>query len=139
MSGVSPQTASSSLGFPVNRVTAARRAGTVRAALLGGVSLLALAGATLPRTALAQTINGPSGPINISRGSLTVTVNGVISGGSTAVNASGNVTSLANLGQISGSAYGIAGNGNIGTLTNGSLIQSTSGAAGVGTQARSAG
>ena len=98
------------------------RTRAVRAILLGGVSILAMAGAMLPSPALAdQTISSAiAGPIVADGSAISVTVSGVVSG-ATGITY-GTITTLSNHGVISANSYGITGNGSVGTLTNSGTI-----------------
>nr|WP_294505112.1 autotransporter domain-containing protein [uncultured Rhodopila sp.] len=122
------QNATPQLPSSTNGVKPAPRAGSVRAALLGGASMLVLAGGMLPQAALAdQTVSSAvTGPLVADGSAITVTLSGAISGGSTGI-AYGTITTLSNAGLISGNLTGIYGTlaGSIGTLSNQGTIVGT--------------
>jgi hypothetical protein len=108
-------------------VPAAGHTATLRAALLGGASVLALAGVILPRAAVAldRTIStSVTGPVAANGGAITITPSGTIASARAGITF-GTITTLNNQGVINGSAFGISGNGTIGTLTNSGQINGT--------------
>jgi hypothetical protein len=115
--------------------TAAADGRNFRAAMLAGVSLIALTALGAPDAARAcsgadQTIStGVLGPIFSAGGSITVLSKGTVIGGPTGVNASScSVSTLTNSGAISGGAStghgggGVLNSNTIATLSNGGTI-----------------
>ncbi|HEY1935820.1 MAG TPA: PEP-CTERM sorting domain-containing protein [Acetobacteraceae bacterium] len=118
---------------------------SLRAALWGGVSLVALAGLTLPGSAAlasciatSQVISGPSGPVASDGGDITVTTSGAVAGGTspgvdvlacpaTSIGNAGGITGAVGVVVVSGQSVtllsnsGVISGGSTGVQNNGSI------------------